>query len=416
MNTLTYFFYNLFTFLILPFMILFFIIQSIFKPEYFKTHLQRLGFLLPKLNCGDKKRVWIHAVSVGEVASCEKIIKLLINNGYCVCLSTTTPTGYIKATKMYSRVNLFYYPLDYYFAVKRFVNKIAPYVFILVEMEYWPLMMHKLNKRGIPIFVISARVGDIEYRNMKLAKSFFQKIFSLVNTFYVQSEYQAERIRNFYNGPNIKIMGSLKFDVSPKEQKYKIEKFLPDKPFICVVSTHRGEEELVISAFSKILNDYPDYSLVIAPRHTHRAGEITRICKKYTLSYKLRTDDEKCSEKVFVIDTIGELMGVFPFSDYVIMGGSFTKRVGGHNIIEPALCKKACICGLHMQNFRDILFSFKRNNAIIQTPRSGLYEKMLYAIENPDEINVMSENAYNLIFNNKGVSEKIFREIFSENK
>ncbi len=373
--------------------------------------MQKLGVFFPIIKSKNKPVVWIHAVSVGEVASCEKIIWLMIENGYHVCLSTTTRGGYIKAEKLYDNIDLFYYPLDFARAVNIFINQIKPDVFILVEMEFWPMMMYKITRKKIPIYVISARIGDTEYKNMKRFRWFYKMLFSMVKTFYAQTEEYAERIKTFNLNQNVKVTGNIKLDVEYNNREYEIHKLLPHNPFICAASTHKGEEEIILTAYKSVVNEYP-YSIVVAPRNINRAGEIIKICKNLGLTYSIRTHNNKCKDNVYILDTIGELMGVFSKCEFVVMGGSFSKSVGGHNIIEPALLSKTSICGPYMHNFREITTRLLEQRAVIQTGENELEKTLRYAINNKSEIRSMGKRAYDFINKNKGVSKKVFDDIF----
>lgn len=407
-----HFCYQFIGIILLPFFFLWTLLHLLFRPGYFKAYLQRFGWNLPNAGAGNKPAVWVHAVSVGEVASCEPFIAILIREGYEVYLSTTTPTGFETGRKMYPDVHVFYYPLDYGFIIHRFLKRINPVKVFLVEMEFWPSFIYKVHKKGIPLYLVSGRLADKEFKNYLRFRFFFSHYLDLFSGLYMQFEKDTARMKQLTHNSQTYTSVSLKFDVTPPEKLYDIVSLLPEIPYILAASTHRGEEEVIIREYMKILDTHPHTALLIAPRHPHRAGEITAIAKNLRMPVTLRSENRKAKEGIFIIDTVGELMGVFPGSLLVIMGGTLYKGTGGHNIIEPALFGKCVVTGRYMDNFQDIFEAFVSDHAVIVSDPEILGITIAEILINPQRLKQTGENALKLVERNRGGAERLYQRIF----
>jgi len=187
---------------------------------------------------------------------------------------------------------------------------------------------------------------------------------------------------------------------------------MPKGLTICAASTHRGDERKIIPVFESLRAKFPQLRLVIVPRHPDRTREITRLLDTHHMPYTLRSEQNYCRTPVFVVDTIGELMEVYQHCGIVIIGGSFSGEVGGHNIIEPALFKKCILCGKHMENFEDIYARFKRENALITTTWRDLAQDLSGLIQDRERAARMGARALAVVRRNRGVSDRIVAEIF----
>jgi len=412
MKKILYFFYIIITLILLPFVILLSLIHVIFRPKYLKAYKQRFSLILPIKNGEPQKSVWIHAVSVGEVNSLSGFIILCENKGFDICLSTTTPTGFETAKKNFPNSTIFYFPFDYGFLIRRFIKRIKPYCAILCEMEIWPSFINVISKKNIPLYLISGRLGDKEFRNYKLFKFFFQHVLGLFNGIFMQTDFDKNRMLKLTRNKNVKTSGSLKFDIDFPASENKVKNILPDGDIICALSTHKGEEEIILNAYKKLKKIFNSLSLVIIPRHIYRTEEIISIIKKSVYKFSLRTENIKCKSDIFIVDTIGEVPEVIPHCTLIVMGGSLVKGIGGHNLIEPAIFKKCVLCGKYMENFRDIFDMFKRKNAVMETSPETLESDIKNLLANRILLQQTGENAFNVVCENKGASKKVFDEIF----
>ena len=398
----------------LPLLIIFAGMHLLFRPKKLRAYLERLSLILPQEKSKAEKRVWLHAVSVGEVLSCEPLIKLLGRKEISVWLSTGTEAGFETAKKKYTGATCFYFPFDFWFATARFLKRINPDVVLLCELEIWPSFVWNVRRRGIPLYLVSGRMVEKDFRSYRRFKWFFSPVFSMFSGLFMQNETYTQRMQAICRHPRLKTIGSLKFDVGFESgNSTGIGELMPKGFNLCAASTHRGEEWLIVSAFQALRVKFPQLRLVLVPRHPHRRKEIVRILEKQHLSYTLRSENKHCTMQVFIVDTIGEMMGVYDKCEIVIIGGSFSRKIGGHNIIEPALYRKCILCGNYMENFEDIYAIFKREHALVATNREALMDDLKTLILDKNKAVRIGERAFRVIIKNRGVSDRIYSEIFN---
>jgi len=404
--------YLLATSLLFPLFLLFVVFHTLSRPHVFKQHLRRLSVILPERRTTPGKRVWLHAVSVGEVLSCIALIQRFQERGWAVFLSTTTESGFATAQKRLSGVELFFFPFDFWFICNRFLKRIDPDVVLICEVEIWPSFIWCVQRRGIPLYLVSGRMAEKDFRQYRRFKWFFGYVLSMCSGLFMQNEAYTERMHSLCPHPRLKTLGNLKFDaICETVNPSGIGKLMPDSVNICAASTHPGDEWRIIRIFQSLRSEFPRLGLVLIPRHPHRKKEITRILDKQRISYTLRSEGKYCKTPVFIVDTVGELMEIYQHCEIVVMGGSFSREVGGHNIIEPALFKKCIVCGNHMENFEDIYARFKREDALITTTWQDLAQDLRELIQGKEKVRRTGEKAFAIVRKNRGVSDRILAEI-----
>ncbi len=401
--------------MVLPFAIAFSVLHIIAKPEKLGLYLERFSLKMPDEKQKVEKRIWLHAVSLGEVLSCEPLIRLLIRRNVEVCLSTGTETGFQTAEKWFPETTCFYLPFDFQFATVRFLKRINPDAVLLCELEIWPSFVWSVHERGIPLYLVSGRMVQKDFLRYRRFKWFFSPVFSLFSALYMQNETYTARMRKLCSHSRVKTLGSFKFDTcSEFRHSADIEDLMPTGFNLTAVSTHSGDEALIVEAFLALRIEFPELRLVLVPRHSSRSKEIGRLLGTKALPFTLRSEESPCRTPVFVVDTIGEMPGVYEKSGLVVIGGSFSKKVGGHNIIEPAAYGKCILCGDHMENFEDIHSLFKREGAMASTTRERLLEDLRALISNPRKTVEIGEKALEVVKKNRGASERVCNRILSD--
>jgi 3-deoxy-D-manno-octulosonic-acid transferase len=332
------------------------------------------------------KPVWIHAVSVGEAMAIKHLVGELRQSipGKKFVITTVTETGNrIASTIAGPADHVCYLPLDFSWMVRRAVRALDPALLVLTETEFWPNLITCLARRGIPIIVVNGRVSDRSFGRYRSFAFLVRPILRKISLFCVQTPLDAERLKALgVRDAAIRVTGNMKFDVQVRDYTelrkdytdYRQRFGLTGKERLWVAaSTHAGEEEIIVSAYKRLRQDFPFLRLLIAPRHPERSGQVEqcltsagltpqRISKLSTVIEEDKRQKELPDrEAVFILDTIGQLMYFYAIADLVFVGGSLVKT-GGHNILEPASLGKAVITGPHMFNFRDIaaLFSARR--------------------------------------------------------
>ena len=403
--------YNLIFLILLPFTVARIIIKSFLDKGYLTNFHHRFG-IYKKIS--SQKHIWFHAVSLGEVISSETIIRRLLNDTNLV-LTTSTPTGYREAKKIYGNdVKIVYAPWDFIFFVKGFIKNFNPIALILFETEVWPSMIYLSEKRKIPIILSNARLSESSYKKYLLLSFFTKYIFKKLSLVLAQSNRHVKNFKNIgIQESKIKQVGSVKFDTNKiKTTESNLKEYAGN--LILATSTHVGEDEIIIDAFCKLRIEFPDLKLIIVPRHPERSDSVLKILENRNINSNIssRIPNEMNSLSAVVINTTGLLNSLYKLANVAFIGGSLLNKYGGHNIIEPASNKCAFIVGPYMRNFKDILDLFKDQHACMEINNSDELFNAYKELLNNNELRVnMIDNASMVVSNNSGSSEKQYKYI-----
>ncbi|MDQ1239636.1 MAG: 3-deoxy-D-manno-octulosonic-acid transferase, partial [Thermodesulfobacteriota bacterium] len=277
-----------------------------------------------------------------------------------------TETGQATAKSILTQVSgTFFLPLDFPWSVNRVVERIRPDVFILMETELWPNLINSLKRHETRIILVNGRISDRSYPRYKFMRPLFSKTLEQIDLFLMSSELDAMRIIDIGASPDrVHITGNTKFDAvcsgideSAPERISGILHLDAESRVLVAGSTHPGEEEAVLDAYSALIRQFPDLVLIIVPRHVERAPEIVSLLSSRSLPEPfLRSSVETGSSRegrpIVIWDKTGELRDVYSVASVVFVGGSLVKK-GGQNIIEPAVWEKIVVFGPSMEDFRD---------------------------------------------------------------
>lgn len=404
-------------------MLFFFPFEYLKRPKALRSRWlkEKLGItILYKKN--QNKKIWIHAVSVGEVLTTIQLIKRLKekSSNTEIILSTITDTGQkIAAEKVGEIANIIYLPFDVPFLIKKAIRNLKPDLFIIIETELWPNLIKYIKKNNIPILLLNGRISEKSFRGYKKISFFVKKILTNIDFFCMQNELYSSRIKKLGADPSrVLTIGSLKFDKefsSDALQWINIFKKLEKKngTFVIVAgSTHKPEEELILDTFIRLKKDFTNIRLIIAPRHPERFNEVEELIKKKGLEFVKRSEIVfDLDPQIILLDAIGELAIVYSICDIAIIGGSFIPH-GGQNPLEPAYWGKAIICGPHMENF-PMIDDFYKNQAAQKTDSKELYNTLKRLLSYPNEIQLMGKRAIELYKKNMGALDKSIKIIES---
>ncbi|MFC1806797.1 tetraacyldisaccharide 4'-kinase [Candidatus Omnitrophota bacterium] len=409
--------------------------------------------LIDKLS--EKKNIWIHAVSVGEVMAISSLVLKLREEypSHRLVITTVTETGNSVAKKLIKKDEVvLYLPFDLSFVVNKVFSYIKPHLLIITETELWPNLIRISGLLRVPTMLVNGRISENSFKRYKHVRLLMRRFLNKIDLFLMQSEADKERI--LYLGASeskVTISGNLKFDsanlsdISDASQK-ELKRLLnieEDEKLLIAGSTHPGEEEMVLSAFDNLRERYPKLKLLIGPRHVERAPDIEKLIKDHGLNSvrisdatnesvigsrcavsgshldenrKPKTENRNLSITVFILDTIGQLKQFYSIADIVFIGGSLIKR-GGQNILEPAALSKAIIFGPYMFNFRDIIEIFKADEAAIEIPDSkSLGGEIARLLDDPSLRKRLGDRARSIVQENRGGVDKTqaaVKEIFS---
>ena len=374
----------------------YFVYQAIRYNKYIGSLSQRLGYLPISFNMDGEESIWIHAVSVGEALTARALAAELKARypRLRLFLSTTTIAGQQVARRSLQHVDaVFYFPFDWTLIVRRTLNLVKPRLFIMMETEIWPNLLHECRRRGIKSVMINGRISSRSYPRYRIVRPFFRRVLADVDRFCMQSEESARRLIDLgADAARVTVTGSLKFDSlempaatahgKPRERVLRFFRLSPHRTVLVAGSTMRGEEAAVLRAFGRIKAKSPGAMAILAPRQPERFGEVERLARETGFVTMKRSDlpiDVEPRADVIVLDTIGELAQLYQLATAVFVGGSLADH-GGHNILEPAVFGKPIVFGPHMQNFKEIADTFLANGAAVQVGSDAELDETLIAL------------------------------------
>jgi len=335
----------------------------------------RLGKVPARLQLpSTRPTIWVHAVSVGEVVAVSGLVHELRRRfpQYRVLVSTTTDTGQKLARQRFGEENTFYFPLDFAFAVRPYLQSVRPQLIILAETEFWPNFLRLAKQTGVSIAVVNARISDRSLPGYRRIRGWVRTILSGVDLFLAQTDSDRNRLIEIgAASERVEVTGNLKFDVSPPPPPPIIASLRSAfdragaEPILVCGSTVEDEEPLLLRAFENVRASHPRAVMILAPRHPERFVEVTALLEQLGMKFWRRSlwNGEPIAGGVFMVDTIGELAALYSLGTLAFVGGSLVPR-GGHNIIEPAQYGVPVIVGTHTENFRDIVGLFQSRNAV----------------------------------------------------
>jgi len=376
---------------------------------------QRLGFVPARLKDVKPGCIWVHAVSVGEVLAVSQLITGLQQKypERQVLVSTTTATGQGLARQRFGPDRVFFMPLDFGFAVRRYLAALRPQLIVIAETEFWPNLLHLARKRGTSVAIVNARISDRSFPRYRRFKWFFSRVLSQVDLFLAQTAEDAQRLREIEAATGrIQVSGNLKFDIRPAPQTSLVsslrEAIGRRSPVIVCGSTAEGEEELLLEAFKHVQQQFSGALMVLAPRHPERFEKVAGLVKAGGLPLQRRSlwaSPQPVGPGVFLLDSVGELASVYAPADVAFVGGSLVPT-GGHNILEPAQYGAPILVGPHTFNFREIVGIFAQADAVKVVTSENLTSQLLLLLGKADERERMGRQAKALFDKHAGATRR----------
>lgn len=385
---------------------------------------ERFGSVPERLRARDAAGcVWVHAVSVGEVLAVAGLIGPLRQrfSGRRVLISTTTATGQALARKRFGDENVFYFPLDFAFAVGAYARALRPALVVVAETEFWPNFLRLVKESGAKIAVVNARISDRSLPRYLRMRFLLRRVLAKVDLFLTQSEEDERRLFGIgASAERVKISGNLKFDIHPPAEFPAIVGQLRGAmiaggagPVIVAGSTVEGEEEQVLAAYAAVAKSTPNAVLILAPRHPERFVAVASMLGNsgFPVCRRSQWKAEPIGGGIFLLDTIGELGVVYSLADIAFVGGSLARR-GGHNILEPAMYGVATLVGPHTENFRDIVETFRRADAVLTVADAQQLEaEIVDLLRRPHRRTALGGRAADLVRSQSGASERTLAEL-----
>lgn len=411
------FIYSFLMYLLTPYLLLRLWWKGRRLPAYRKRILERF--------CLDKKEnsgfdVWVHAVSLGEVIAATPLIDAMLDKNWSVLVTTMTPTGSERVQVRFgSKVAHRYVPYDLPDVLKRFFKRQKPRVGVIMETELWPNLIYQAHAAKVPLLLANARLSERSLKGYMKFKFLFKPVLNQFTGILAQSEDDAKRFIALGAKENlVHVLGNMKFDLqthtvdSGKFNALK-EHWGADRIAVIAASTHEDEESQILAHLRKLQKAIPEVVLLIAPRHPERFQTVYQLCVQAGFNTGLRSTVDTLSRdnEVVVLDSLGELLGLFLISDFAFVGGSFVP-VGGHNVLEPIAMNVPVFSGKQVHNFKTICRDLEAAQAIrLVSQADELIDAIIELHTNQELQKRMVTNATAVLENNKGSLEKHLHQI-----
>ncbi|MFZ0883767.1 MAG: 3-deoxy-D-manno-octulosonic acid transferase [Candidatus Acidiferrales bacterium] len=430
-----YFFYRILTaagmFILAPY----FALRGWRAGEPARALRERLGSLPPEIAAraataaGAKDSsagpIWIHAVSVGEVLAAKPLIEGIRRRfpGRAIFVSTTTETGQrLARERLQSADGIFYFPLDWVVPVRRALRTIRPTLVIIMETEIWPNFLREANRAGVAVVFANARISEKSFARFQrwefLVGAFFARTMRDAHLFLAQTPEDSARLLAMgADEDRIEVTGNLKYDAEPPaigrfgtwldEQIRRQERW----PVLVAGSVVAGEEDAVLAAYDLVQRQWRHTLLILAPRKPAQfdaAAEIVaaggwKVVRRSHLDSAATLDDDT---DVLLLDSIGELAGLYSLADATFVGGSLAPA-GGHNILEPAWFARPPVFGASMENFSEMADQFLDAHAGVQVSSGqGLGKVWIQLIQDDKMRDRMGKSARAISERNRGATER----------
>lgn len=391
--------------------------------------LQRLGICT---GFGKKRpgtfRIWVHALSVGEVRSAVPFVQALKKQrpGAQIVFTASTKTGFETARQLFCaehgvRISLGYFPFDFWVSVLRVRRFVDPDLVCLIETDCWPGFLHHMKRKKVPVVLINARISKGSLNGYLKMKGFCSLFFSNLSHIMAQTPLDAQRFKQMgVDESNLSVMGNIKFDqplihldksaVLNLKARFGIRD--QDRIFIAG-STHEGEETILLTAFASVKKNYPNLKLILAPRDPNRSeklmGQIASSSHQAVLFSQFQPDSGH--PDIILIDSLGLLATAYAICDVAFIGGSLVP-MGGHNPLEPALFAKPILLGPHMTDFLEISeLLIAAKGALAVESASQIHTHLKAVLGNEDLAEQMGAASFQVFSENTGAVARTLKKM-----
>jgi 3-deoxy-D-manno-octulosonic-acid transferase len=404
--------YNLLIHALIPIALLHFLWRSRREPGY-RRHLdERLG-AGPEPEPGPG--LWVHAASLGEMRVASILLNALCRNhrNLRIQLTTLTPAGRAEGERLRAAglpVTVRYLPLDSPLLIRRFLRRLEPGVLVLIETELWPNLLWRTHRAGIPAVLVNARLSPRFRSTYHRLRALYGPLLAGFEWVAAQAPEDAEHFRSL-GARKVEVTGNLKFDLPSTRSEIALARGHFAGRWLWVAgSTHPGEEEQLLGVHRRLRDAHPEarVQLLLAPRHPSRAPEILDQVERAGLSALLRSrlSPSGSNDDVIVLDTLGELAGLYALADAAFVGGSLVDH-GGQNPLEPIAADCPVIVGPDSRNFADMVRQLVADQAIVQVADAeGLRSALAGLLRRPERGAAMVQQAQRTLGANRGATAR----------
>lgn len=348
-----------------------------------RHHYRRLFGRIPESN--GKEVVWIHAVSVGEAKAAQSLFRSL-RQSYpeaFFLITTVTEAGLAEARRSLPEADAFaYLPIDFRWIVRRWVRRLRPKLFLLMESDFWPNLLSAIKDFEGKVVLVSGKLSERSSKRFQTLSFFSKKLFSLFDLLCVQNEEQALRFLPIVDSEKMHVTGNIKLDQIPEriDANFWRSKLSAPRSALTLACTHAPEEELLLDVLPT-----KEIFCFLAPRHPERFDEVAAILKKKSIPFFRwsRIEERQGGERVLLVDVMGKLPICYTLSRLAIVAGSFTPYIGGHNLFEPCLYGTPVFFGPHVFAQKELAARVLAAQAGQQMPASSLGSAVQHFFSDP---------------------------------
>lgn len=417
------FFYDLFLHLAALLYTPIFLFQWICKGKYRKNILQRLGLRTPRIHAKRKKFViWFHAPSLGETKAITPLVALARLNmpDALILVSSVTETGHQTAVaSLKDADHHIYLPFDFPYLINPLVDAIKPDLVIISETDFWYNFLKRAKDLGARIVVVNGKISERSLKRFNILPWLMAPLFQLIDLICPQNEDYNNRFMRLGIPPDhLYVTGNLKLDdtypvLSESEVKEWKKRLGLHKDDILLVigSTHHPEEKQLLNVLKKVWKKCPQLKVALAPRHPERFKTVASFLESNSVPYATYSTEEKFDAEthLMLFDAMGILRQLYQVGDIAIVAGSYTDKVGGHNLLEPSWYGKPVIFGPHTQSQSELAFLMKKAEAGKQVALDKLAETLVDLIQHPEKRKKMGASGMKIFTEAKGATERTWQ-------
>ncbi len=394
------------------------------KKRYHNSLALRLGIGYPLLKKDSRFCIWVHAVSVGEAKAVKPLVEKMraLYPDSRIIVSSITETGHAEAKRSLGCADEHVYlPFDFSYVVGPIIRRLSPDLVLLTETDFWFNFQRHAKLCGARLVLVNGKISQTSLRRHQQLPFLASPLFSPFDKFCLQSQTYFDRFKKIgVPVEKMVVTGNLKLDDDypflSKDELVAFKERLGVKGMSLVIgSTHAPEEKDILFQIQAVWERYPTLKVILVPRHPDRIAEVEAIVRSFGISYVRYSELAKSSgeEQLVLIDQMGLLRDCYQVARVAIVAGSYTPKVGGHNILEPLWYDVPVLYGPHMHSqpeFVELMEEFKAGK---QEGLEGLQEQLVHLLESDSSRAQMAEAGKRLLASAKGATERTSEVIVS---
>ncbi len=377
----------------------------------------------------EKKCIWLHAVSVGEVNAAKTLLSEIEKRfpDYEIAVSTTTDTGFARATALSGgKWPVFYFPFDFSMAMSRAFNRLQPSLCLLMELEVWPNFIETAHRRGVPVVVVNGRISDRSFARYRKIKWFTRRFFGLIDLVLAQTPQYAERFRELgCPADHVVVTNSLKYDTAQVADRVEGADRLAQQLNLgsarlwVAGGTGDDEEKIILDVYRQLVRQpsLADLRLALVPRKPERFDEVASLIKQSGFDL-IRYSECKAGGKPFISsqsstinpvvlgDTMGDLRKFYALATLIFVGRTLVP-MGGSDMMEAAALGKCTLFGPHTFNFRQTVeVLLEGRGALAVKDGNDLLAMMQKCLADPAYAQAIAQSGQEIIRRNQGATAR----------